>query len=365
MKSKLKLSIIIGLLSGFSTTILAEIPPISYCEQIPAQRHAWNETEAKATLTGIPKDCQKIWVAYAIDGSWASWYEVSFSYTPGDISATTSTIIPSGPYWKAKAPEWPGGAASYKKPGFVAFCLWSKYSTDPKNQDCTFTITPSNYDCTSGTCVITTPTYCDNFRACLFEDKKTIKMSGLNNYTSGNWFAYTDDGYASYADITPTLQPGQDEISLDLSTYKYADGGVKAGASVETPLTGKLVMMADTNGPGKCTADNAGGNNPNGIDITTAPVCKVDAVNVVVATSVAISPNPASSSETITIKGEYALDAKVSIISVSGAMVGSVIPSVGADAMAVSLSGLNLQAGIYFVKIDSGVKVYVGKLCVK
>ena len=364
MKSKLKLTIIIGLLSGFSTTILAEIPPISYCEQIPAQPHAWNETEAKATLTGIPKDCQKIWVAYAIDGSWASWYEVSFSYTPGNISATTSTIIPSGPYWEAKAPEWPGGAASYKKPGFVAFCLWSKYNTDPKNQDCTFIITPSNYDCASGTCVITTPTYCDNFRACLFEDKKTIKMSGLNNYTSGNWFAYTDDDYASYADFTTSLALKQDTVTIDFSQITYTSG-TKKGLHIETPLTGELSMMADSNGPGKCTADNAGGNNRNGIDITTAPVCKADAINVVVATSVAISPNPATPSETITIKGQYASDAKVSIISASGAMVGSVTPSVGAEGMAVSLSGLNLQAGIYFVRIESGEKVFSGKLCVK
>ncbi len=78
-----------------------------------------------------------------------------------------------------------------------------------------------------------------------------------------------------------------------------------------------------------------------------------------------ISPNPATPSETITIRGEYASDAKVSITSVSGAIVGSLIPTVGADAMAVSLSGLNIQAGIYFVRIDSGEKVYSAKLCVK
>jgi Secretion system C-terminal sorting domain len=78
-----------------------------------------------------------------------------------------------------------------------------------------------------------------------------------------------------------------------------------------------------------------------------------------------ISPNPATPSETITIKGEYASDAKVSITSVGGTIVGSVTPSVGTDAMTMSLSGLNLQAGIYFLRIESGEKVFSGKLCVK
>jgi Secretion system C-terminal sorting domain len=81
--------------------------------------------------------------------------------------------------------------------------------------------------------------------------------------------------------------------------------------------------------------------------------------------SITISPNPATPSETITIKGEYASDAKVSITSVSGQTVSSVTPSVGTDAMTVSLSELNLQAGIYFVRIESGEKVFSGKLCVK
>jgi hypothetical protein len=80
---------------------------------------------------------------------------------------------------------------------------------------------------------------------------------------------------------------------------------------------------------------------------------------------ITISPNPATPSETITIKGEYASDAKVSITSVGGQTVGGVIPSVGTDAMTVSLSGLNLQAGIYFIRIESREKVFSGKLCVK
>ena len=101
----------------------------------------------------------------------------------------------------------------------------------------------------------------------------------------------------------------------------------------------------------------------NDVTYKTKSITAINSIENV--TKAIISPNPATPSETITIKGEYASDAKVSITSVGGALIGSVIPSVGADAMTVSLSGLNLQAGIYFVRIDSGEKVYVGKLCVK
>jgi hypothetical protein len=361
MRTKLTHTIIIALLSSLCTTISAKDLNPAYCSSIPLQTNGWNEAQAKATLTGIPTDVAKVWVAFTLDESWSSWADVAYTWTPGSTTIVTARIVPSGAYWKAVAPAWPGGAASYNKPGFVAFCLWSPTNTDAKNQDCTARITPLGYDY-SGPDPFRP--YCDNFRACMYEDKKTVKMSGLYNYTPGNWFAYSDDGWASYADITPTLAPGQDTITVDFSQKKYTSGP-KMGLNIETPLTGKFSMMADATGPGKCTADNKGGNDINGIDMTTAPVCKSNAVNVVVATSVAISPNPATPSETITIKGQYAADAKIIILSASGSIVGSVIPSVGSDAMAVSLSGLNLQAGIYFIRIESGEKVYSGKLCVK
>ncbi len=367
MKYNLKLSNYFYLLLCLCNTISAKDINPSYCNSIPLQKNGWDEVGAKATMTSIPNDCQKIWCAYALDATWSSWSETPITFTPGDPTVTTPKIIPSGSYWNPSASSWPGGAASYKKPGFVAFCLWSKFNTDFRNQDCTIQISPSNFDCSFGTCQLAIPLYCDNFRACLFEDKKTISMTGLNNYTSNNWFAYSDDGWASYADITPTLNPRQDAVTIDFSQITY-DAGPKKGSNVEIPLTGQLIMMADSYGLGKCTADNNGGNNKNGIDMTTVLICSkpgINDINVVTTNSLSISPNPATPSETITIKGEYALDSKVSITSVSGAMVGSVIPAVSADAMTVSLSGLNLQAGIYFIRIESGEKVFSGKLCVK
>ena len=490
-----------SLLLLFLTTFSVNAKDLNpaYCSSIPLQTHGWNEAEAKATLTGIPKDCQKIWCAFALDGSWTNWSEMPITFTPGDTTATTPTIIPGGSYWKPAAGAWPSGQASYKKPGFVTFCLWSPTNTDPKNQDCTIQIIPSSYDCSSGDCKKNIPTYCSNYRAKITADGHSIELSGLNNYSPDNWFAYTDDGWASFADITSSLAHGQNKFCINFSNLTYTSGH-KKGKNIEIPLTGTLDMLSDASGPNKCTADNKGGNDIHGIDVTTMPIgtgmgcthidyqcppefnlppcacsgrkcnfsCNSTKVyvskdksqliivspqgqistgwqnsytfydqankssidfksqvytsksdtaiidltksvyssgtlkdslmrlplkdtltinnpdsyceskinlsiaqvwtsisNLELHPSVPVTPNPATPSETITIRGEYASDAKVSIISVSGALIGSVIPTVGADAMAVSLSGLNLQAGIYFIRIESGEKLYSGKLCVK
>jgi hypothetical protein len=119
-----------------------------------------------------------------------------------------------------------------------------------------------------------------------------------------------------------------------------------------------LYMSSDDKGGG------ISGQGPNYCSKWFSPPIK-NSISNIITHNITIAPNPATPSETITIKGEYASDAKVSITSVGGAMVGSVTSSVGADAMTVSLSGLNLQAGIYFVRIESGEKVFSGKLCVK
>ena len=484
MRTKLTHTIIIVLLSSLCTTISAKDLNPTYCYSIPLQTNGWNEKEAKATLTGIPTDVAKVWVAFALDESWANWADVAATWTPGLTTIVTSRIVPGGTYWKPAAGTWPSGAASYTKSGFVAFCLWSPTNTDAKNQDCTTQIIPCSYDCSSGDCKKNIPTYCTNYRARITADGHSIRLSGLNNNSPGNWFAYSDDGWASYADITPITFPGQNEICIDLSNKTYTSGP-KKGKNIEIPLTGTFHLLSDANGLNECIADNNGGNNKNGIDAKTMPIgggcytedkcqdmggcinscsstkvfvskemnqlivvspkgeiksvnknnytyfdrvnkstidfqsqiyasksdtamidltksvytsgplkdsllklpltdtlkisnsnCenKINLSTVQVWTSiptpevhpsVSISPNPATPSETITIKGEYAADAKVIILSASGSIVGNVIPSVGADAMAVSLSELNLQAGIYFIRIESGEKLYSGKLCVK
>ena len=331
----------------------------AYCANSREQK-GWDESKSVATFINIPKDCPKVWCAFSLDGSWKNWSEIATTFTPGQTTVVTSRVLPTGGNWNPTPEQWPGGAASKNKPGYVNLALWSPSRKDIQKEDCAIEINPSTVSCN--------PIYCDNFRALLSTDGKSIKMKGLNNCTPGNWFAYSDDGWANYADITEFVTSFKDSVVVDMSNVKYyADTkkpSPKAGFPVETPIAGTLSMIADANGTGKCTADNKGGNNKNGINMAEAPTF-VTAISDVKIESVAVMPNPASPSETITISGEYASDAKVCITSVSGAIVGSAIPTVGTDAMTVSLSGLNLQAGIYFMRIDSGEKAYSAKLCVK
>jgi hypothetical protein len=357
--------------SAFALFVVASVsakdlnPP--YCASIPDQTNGWNETKSVATLTGIPANVAKIWCAYALDGSWASWADVAATWTPGSTSIVTARVVPSGSYWKASTSEYPAGAASYTKPGFVAFCLWSPTNTDAKNQDCTAQIAPSNYDCSGSTCILKKASYCDNFRACVSKDGRALQLSGLKNFSPGNWFAYTDDGWASYSDITALVGGTLDQVCVDMSKATYASGP-KSGASVDLPLSGSLSMIADASGPGKCTADNKGGNNKNGIDVPNAPVCESctsNSVDKVAVSTITISPNPASATETIKIGGVYDQKATVSVLSISGQFVGSLVPTVSADAITVSLAGANVSTGIYFVQIQSEGKTFVGKLSVK
>jgi hypothetical protein len=353
MKKIKHISLAIGMMAMSANISAAEVNG-AYCANSREQK-GWDESKSVATFINIPKDCPKVWCAFALDGSWKNWSEIATTFTPGQTTVVTSRVLPTGTYWNPTPEQWPGGAASKNKPGYVNLALWSPSRVAEKKEDCAIEINPSTISCN--------PIYCDNFRALLGTDGKTIKMKGLNNCTPGNWFAYSDDGWASYADVTPALAVGQDSINIDLSTKTYSSGS-KKDAPIETPLAGTLSMIADANGTGKCTADNKGGNNKNGINMAEAPTF-VTAISDVKIESVAVMPNPASPSETITISGEYASDAKVCITSVSGAIVGSAIPTVGTNAMTVSLSGLNLQAGIYFMRIDSGEKAYSAKLCVK
>ncbi len=349
----------------FANVSAKDINP-SFCNSIPEQTNGWNETKSVATLIGIPTTTAKTWTAYALDGSWASWADVTSTWTPGSTTIVTGRVVPSGSYWKATPAEYPGGAASVTKNGFVAFCLWAP-GNSAKDQDCTSSIQPSNYDCSVTPCKIKVASYCDNFRACISSDGKKIELSGLRNYSPGNWFAYSDDGWAGYSDIT-ALVGSADKVCVDMAKAVYAAGPQK-GAPVNLPLTGSLSMIADANGPNKCTADNNGLNNKNGIDLNNAPVCTSCtgpiSVNEVAATSVKISPNPASATEIVTISGVYAQNSTVSVISISGQYVGSLVPTVSADAITISLASVNVSTGIYFVQIKSEGKTFVGKLSVK
>jgi hypothetical protein len=199
-----------------------------------------------------------------------------------------------------------------------------------------------------------TPTYCENYNASF--EGSIIYASGIANCSNDDMFMLADAGFTKWQTVG---------LSIYKDNYDYGTADVKdlvfygTQEKVYPYGTGVMFYMSSDDKGGGLS-----GQGPNYCSKSFSPH-KQNSISNIITNSISISPNPATPSETITIKGEYASDAKVSITSVGGAMVGSVTPSVGADAMTMSLLGLNLQAGIYFVRIESGEKVFSGKLCVK
>jgi hypothetical protein len=194
-----------------------------------------------------------------------------------------------------------------------------------------------------------TPTYCDNYKATF--NGSTINVSGINNCSPGNMFMLANPDYSKWQVVSIKVDSTDiDKGSADVSKLQF----YKTTENVY-PYAEEVLFFMNSYF--------------SGCDIrycfeSFSPYTQ-NSLSHITTNIITIAPNPATPSETITIKGEYTSDAKVSITSVGGQTVGSVTPSVGTDAMTVSLSELNLQAGIYFIRIESGEKVFSGKLCVK
>jgi hypothetical protein len=193
-----------------------------------------------------------------------------------------------------------------------------------------------------------TPTYCDNYKATF--NGSTINVSGINNCSPGNMFMIASADFSKWQVVSIKVDSTDiDKGSADVSKLQFYKT-----TELVYPYAEEVMFFMNSYFSGSI----------NFCAISFSPSIQ-NSISNIITNIITITPNPATPSETITIKGEYASDAKVSITSVGGAMVGSVTPSVGADAITVPLSGLNLQAGIYFLRIESGEKVFSGKLCVK
>jgi hypothetical protein len=359
MKTIKNISLAIGMMAMSANITAAEVNG-AYCAN-SREQNGWDESKAVATFINIPKDCQKVWCAFALDGSWSNYSEIATTFTPGQTTVVTSRVVPvSSSFWKPTPDQWAGGAASKNKPGFVNLALWTSARISEKKEDCAIQITPSSIGCN--------PVYCDNFKALLGSDGKTIKMKGLNNCTPGNWFAYSDDGWANYADITEFVPGLKDSVEVDMSNVKYYTSkekpSPKAGFPVEIPIAGTLSMIADANGTGKCTADNKGGNSKNGIDMSGAPTFKTATYNLKVE-SVAITPNPVSASETVSVQGEFENEIFINVYDLSGSLIHSQTKTAVDHSTQLNLSDLNIKSGMYIIKVVNTEKTLVGKLIIQ
>jgi len=291
-----------------------------------------------ATFSNLPLTVGKTWCAYAHDDTWAAYDDISSaSWVPGQTTYTTA-VIP--------------GTNLLNGSGTVALSIWHNNNnlTGNKSEDCSANIKPSNFD---ASCTPKTDNMCNNYDAKILKDN-IITYTGLNNYSIGVWCGFTDDSWASYADLTPILIGGVDKYDLDASKYSYASG-IKKGP-INLPINGSLDMLAHAKMPDQCkktfTLKGTGGTTPKS-------VFDVDVNNVV-----AVYPNPALASDNITIKGRFDALSVITINNLNGVVVGS--KSVSAvESLQLNLSEFSLNAGIYVIKIQSGDDTYVAKLIIK
>jgi Secretion system C-terminal sorting domain len=307
----------------------------------------WNATARTFTVKNLKPNIKEPYCAWVTDPMWATGTYVELSsgkgFTPG---ASTYETLSLDPKWGDPSKGGTNGSSTF----FVAIkSVNNDLPKGAKSEDCNVTF-PGNVCC--GPCMGKTPTYCENYNATF--SGSIINVSGINNCSLGNMFMLANPDFSKLLEISIKVDSTDiDKGSVDVSKLQFYQTTENV---YPYPIDVKFIMLSNSYSSPK------GGIYECSKSFSPSIQNSISNMNT---NSITISPNPATPSETITIQGEYTSDAKVSITSTSGSIVGSVIPSVGTDAMTVSLSGLNLQAGIYFIRIESGEKVFAGKLCVK
>ncbi len=290
-----------------------------------------------ATFSSLPVTLDKTWCAYAHDETWKTFDDISSSWVPGQTTYITKSIP---------------GTNLLNGSGIVALSIWNKGNTltGNKSEDCSATLKPSNFD---ATCTPKSDNMCNSYDAKILS-KNIITYTGLNNYSVGVWCGFTDDAWASFADLTPILIGGVDKYDLDVAKYSYASGGKKSGL-ITLPVNGTVDMLAHSKMPDQCKKSfTLKGTGTSRTDIFSPSV-----TNVVTA-----FPNPALNSQTVTIQGEFEYNSTVTILDLNAAVVASTVVN-GNSSIQINLSEFALKSGIYIVKVQSGDKYSVAKLMIK
>lgn len=289
-----------------------------------------------ATFSKLPVTLEKTWCAYAHDETWTKFDDISSSWVPGQ-TIYTSTPIP--------------GTNLLKGSGIVALSVWNTGNTitGSKSEDCAATLKPSNFD---ANCNPVTDKMCATYDAKVLS-KNIITYTGLNNYSIGVWCGFTDDAWSSYADLTPILIGGVDVYNLDAANYSYASGGAKSGL-INLPLNGTVDMLAHAKMPDQCKKSfTLKGTGNSRTDVSTP------AANLATA-----YPNPAISTETITITGDFSTNATLTILDMNSSIVATSVVT-NSQTIQLNLSEFSLKTGIYIVKIQGENQTNVAKLIIK
>jgi len=313
------------------------------CEGMKA---SWDATSRKFTLTMLKSGIVEPWVCWLTDISWCGTCYVDL--TP------YGTFIPGGnTYTSSKLDSQFGDPTKGGTNGASSLSVAIKgVGNDipkgtPKAEDCSQAFSFVNLGCT-------TKTYCANFDA--KANGSIITLRGINNCVPDNQYMVANAEFSLWASLSPTYPDlsNRDMAQVDVKGLKYFG----SSESVYPFKSGIKVYMS---------SDDKGGGTPGrGKNYCSKsfslPAVGIEDVSVKI---LSIYPNPVMATETVTVKGEFSSDSKVSINSLNGTLIGTVVPTVEQDNLSLSLSSLNLQAGIYILRIESGETTYVAKLSIK
>ena len=306
---------------------------------------SWDATSRKFTISMLNPGIKEPWVCWLTDVSWCSTCFVDITpygtFIPGGNTFTSSKL-------DAQYGDPTKGGINGASSLSVAITGVNNTLPKPKAEDCNQAFSFVKPGCT-------TSTYCTNFDA--KANGSVITLKGLDNCVPDNQYMVANADFSLWASLSPTYPDlsNRDMAQADVKSLKF-----NASSVLVYPFKSglKVYMSSDDKGGGPT------GRGPNYCSKSFDLPVTVGIEELVVK-SLNVYPNPALSSETVTVKGEYSSDAKVSISSLNGTLIGTVVPTVGQDDLSLSLSTLNLQAGIYILRIESGEVSYVAKLSIR
>jgi Secretion system C-terminal sorting domain len=341
MKTKLLfLLLFMGIMISISNVNAYTKDP-TLCEGMKA---SWDATARKFTLTMLKQGIKEPWACWLTDVSWCNTCYVDITpygtFVPGGNTYTSSKLDAQ---YGDPTKGGTNGASS------LSVAITSVNNTLPK---------PKPEDCSQAFSFVTacsTPVYCTNFDA--KANGSIITLKGINNCVADNQYMVANADFSLWASLSPTYPDltNRDMAQADVKSLKYYN----SSESVYPFKSGiKVYMSSDDKGGGTPGRGPKYCNKSFDLPVTVG----IEEVGV---KTLSIYPNPALTSETVTVKGEFSSDSRVSINSLNGTLIGAVISTVGQDHLSLSLSSLNLQAGIYILRIESGDVNYIAKLSIR
>jgi len=335
-------SALVVLLLGASMSSSAYVKDPTLCNGVSA---SWDATARKFTVKGLHGSIQEPWIAYLTDASWCTTCYVDIcpygTYTPGAATFLSSRL---GTAYGDPLVNGANGSSA----AFIAIkSTANDLPKGAKSEDCNVTCDGS---CLKDACKGITPLYCDKFAATF--SGSTINVTGIFNCSNDNMYMIATSDFSKWQTVPVKVDPtNPDKGSADVSAIKFYQTEELVYPYAEGV---SFFMNSDDKGGGPS------GRGPNYCSKSFAGTVGVSEVAVEVS---AIYPNPATVGQTVTVKGTYESDSKVTIYDATGKLVATVVPAITSEGLAFEVPAQ--VSAINFVQITSSNGNYSAKLSVK